>query len=116
MLRRFPVLDQTVLGSGISAAALVAIALNLPFNEFIIGNSRNQSVMAAAPVRVVRADVLAHLEEGDRIQGGAVVTSDGSEVAVVPGHRFDDVRKTIDSGEITHTGQILQVIGDKERI
>ncbi|MEX5237163.1 hypothetical protein RCG96_15420 [Kocuria sp. CPCC 205236] len=92
----------------------MAIALNVLFNELTAGSSRNQSVMAAAPVRVVRADVLAHLEEGDRIQGGAVVTSDGAEAVAVPGRHFDDVRKLIDSGEITHTGQILQVLGRKE--
>lgn len=106
----FPSWAQTILGSGISAAAIVAIALNLLFNELTVGNSENQSIMAAAPVRVVRADTLAHLQEGDRIQDGAVVNSDGTEVPVVPEHRFDDVRRMIDSGEITHTGQIMTIL------
>ncbi|MEX5299818.1 nucleobase:cation symporter-2 family protein [Kocuria sp. CPCC 205292] len=110
----FPSGAQTVLGSGISAAAIVAIALNLLFNELTAGNSPNQSVMAAAPVRVVRADVLAHLQEGDRVQNGAVVNSDGAEVAVVPEHHFEDVRRMIDAGEITHTGQVLQVLGQRD--
>ncbi|WP_298585516.1 nucleobase:cation symporter-2 family protein [uncultured Kocuria sp.] len=110
----FPSWTQTILGSGISAAALVAIALNLLFNELTAGNSRHQSVMAAAPVRVVRADTLAHLREGDRIQDGAVVDSDGAEVAVVAEHHFDDVRKMIDDGEITHTGQIRTVLAAKD--
>ncbi|MCD1144594.1 purine permease [Kocuria sp. LUK] len=109
----FPAWTQTILGSGISAAAIVAIVLNLLFNELTAGNARNPSAVAAAPVRIVRADVLAHLRDGDQLQNGTVVDREGAEVAVVPEHHFDDVRRMIDAGEITDTGQVQQLILSK---
>ncbi|ALU39079.1 hypothetical protein AS188_04165 [Kocuria flava] len=109
----FPAWTQTILGSGISAAAIVAIVLNLLFNELTAGNAKNPSAVAAAPVRIVRADVLAHLRDGDQLQNGTVVDREGAEVAVVPEHHFDDVRRMIDAGEITDTGQVQQLILSK---
>jgi uric acid transporter len=35
-------------------------------------------------------------------------------VAVVAEHHFDDVRRMIDDGEITHTGQIRTVLAAKD--
>lgn len=112
--REFPAWAQTILGSGISAAAIVAIILNLLFNELRAGNSRNQSVLAAAPVRIVRADALNHLRDGDQIRNGAIVDRDGAEVAVVPEHCFEDVHRMIGAGEITDTGQVHKVLQERQ--
>ncbi|WP_083956494.1 nucleobase:cation symporter-2 family protein [Tersicoccus phoenicis] len=112
--RDFPAWTQTILGSGISAAAIVAIVLNLVFNEVRLGNVAQPSVIAAAPVRIIGSDVLAQLRDGDRIENGTVVGHDGVEVAVVPDHRFEDVKSMIEAGEITDTTQLPAVLGAKQ--
>src|SRR5699024_6483507 len=47
----FPSWFQVVFHSGISSAAIMAVLLNLLFNEFTAGNSKDPSVFAAKPLR-----------------------------------------------------------------
>ena len=109
----FPAWLQTILGSGISAAAVVAIVLNLLFNSFSKGTPENPHIIAAAPVRVIPTAALMMLRDGDRMENGKVVDSDGNEVAAVPEKHLDEVKELIDTGEITHTGQIPKVLARK---
>lgn len=110
----FPSWAQTILGSGISAAAIVAITLNLVFNSFKKGTPENPTIIGAAPVRVIPTAALQMLREGDRMEDGKVVDSDGNEVAAVPEKHLDEVKELIDAGEITHTGQIPKVLASKD--
>ena len=109
----FPSWIQTILGSGISAAAVVAIILNLLFNSFTAGTPENPNNLGASPVRVIPTAALQMLREGDRMVNGKMVDSEGNEVAAVPEHHMDDIRELIDTGEITHTGQIPKVLAAK---
>jgi NCS2 family nucleobase:cation symporter-2 len=78
----FPSWFRTVFDSGISSAALVAILLNILFNHLSSGNSARASVLAASPARMVRADELAALVDGDSFVGGRLIDADGREVPV----------------------------------
>lgn len=109
----FPAWVQTILGSGISAAAVVAIVLNLLFNSFRRGTPEQPNVLGAAPVRVFPTGALQMFREGDRFENGIVVDRDGNEVAAVPEQHLDEVKELIDAGHITHTGQIPRVIAAK---
>lgn len=86
---KFPGWFETIFHSGISSAALMAVLLNLLYNEFRAGNPpRGEgSVFAQAPVRAVRYEVLEHLQdhlqEGDTVKDGRLVDSSGTPVPVV---------------------------------
>lgn len=73
----------TILESGISSATLMAVILNLVFNEFTRGNAKKGSVFAAAPPRMVTQEEVAGLKEGDAVQDGKLVDADGNEIPVV---------------------------------
>lgn len=79
----FPTWVSTILHSGISSAAIMAVLLNIVFNEFKGGNSSKGSVFVAAPARMVRDDELSNLEDGDSYVGGKLIDAEGNEVAVV---------------------------------
>ena len=85
----FPTWFQTIFHSGISSAAVVAVLLNLLFNELRIGNppEGEGSVFARAPLRAVTYASLAHLreqlQEGDHVEGGRLVDCNGQEVPVI---------------------------------
>ncbi|ERM02250.1 uracil permease [Brucella intermedia 229E] len=49
----FPTWFETIFHSGISSAALMAIALNLMFNEIKLGNSNQMSVFAEGTERII---------------------------------------------------------------
>ncbi|GAA1201517.1 nucleobase:cation symporter-2 family protein [Prauserella alba] len=106
----FPEWFQTIFHSGISSAAIMAVLLNLLFNELTAGNSRNPSVFAAKPVRVLSPSDLRDLREGDVFVNGRFVDCDGEEVPLVPDDKLDEVRAKIECGEITDTSQIPEVI------
>lgn len=79
---KFPSWFATVFHSGISSAAVMAIALNLLFNHLKKGNSENQSVFVAGTGRVIREEDLQCLAEGDRYENGKLIDCDGKEVPV----------------------------------
>ncbi|MBM6622471.1 purine permease [Micrococcaceae bacterium RIT802] len=85
----FPVWLSTILHSGISSAAIMAVALNLLFNELKFGNpKKHASVFVASPPRMVRRDQLWGLRDGDRLDDGKVVDADGEEVPVVTAEQY----------------------------
>jgi len=73
----FPNWVATIFHSGISSAAVMAVALNLLFNHFKIGNPDHPSVMAAAGDRMVPAEVLEALEHGDHWDNGKLIDVTG---------------------------------------
>jgi len=79
---KFPSWFGTIFHSGISSAAVMAILLNLLFNHLRAGNSDNQSVFVAGTERLVRAEDLRCLAEGDRFENGRLIDCDGKEVPV----------------------------------
>ncbi len=79
---KFPDWFATIFHSGISSAAVMAIALNLLFNHLKAGNSENQSVFVAGTGRVVREEDLKCLADGDRYEGGKLIDCEGKEVPV----------------------------------
>ncbi|MFI7495351.1 nucleobase:cation symporter-2 family protein [Kocuria sp. M4R2S49] len=85
----FPGWFETIFHSGISSAAVMAVLLNLLFNEFRAGNppKGQVSVFAQANVRAVRYESLEHLQdhlqEGDTIKDGKLVDCEGNEVPVI---------------------------------
>jgi xanthine permease len=74
----------TIFHSGISSAAVMAIALNLLFNHLNTGNSDNQSLMVAGTGRVVTEQDLECLVEGDRYEGGKLIDCNGAEIRIEP--------------------------------
>ncbi len=81
---QFPAWFETIFHSGISSAALMAIALNLMFNEFKAGNSDQMSVFAEGTERIIRHHQIAELHDGDYIQNGKLYDVEGNEVKIVP--------------------------------
>lgn len=88
----FPAWFETIFHSGISSAAVAAVAavlLNILFNEIKLGNppKGQGSVFTAAPPRYVRLESLEHLQgslrEGDTIKNGKLVDSEGTEVPAI---------------------------------
>lgn len=80
---QFPVWFQTIAKSGISSAAIVAVALNLLFNHLRLGRSNNPSVVSAGVDRRVSPEVLEALQDGDRVANGKVIDDNGDEVPIV---------------------------------
>ncbi len=79
---QFPTWVGTIFHSGISSAAIMALLLNLLFNHFKAGNPQNPSVFAAGTSRLVTAEVLRHLQDGDNYADGKLLDCDGKEVPV----------------------------------
>ncbi len=80
----FPTWLATILDSGISSAALMAVLLNILFNELKLGNpKKNASVFAASPPRMVREDQVHSLQDGDHYEAGKLISADGDEIPVV---------------------------------
>ena len=83
---QFPSWFSTIFHSGISAAALVAVVLNLVFNHFKPGNSERPSVFEAGYDRTLSQHVLEVLVDGDRVEGGKIYDKDGKEVPIIRAH------------------------------
>jgi hypothetical protein len=81
---QFPAWFETIFHSGISSAALMAILLNLMFNEFKTGNSDQMSVFSEGTERIIRHHHIAELHDGDYVLGGKLYDVQGNEVKVVP--------------------------------
>ena len=72
----FPDWFVTVFHSGISAASIVAVVLNVFFNVFKPGTPSNPSVVAAGPAVMVREDEARVLGEGGTLPGKVAPESD----------------------------------------
>lgn len=79
----FPTWFETIFHSGISSAALMAIALNLMFNEIKLGNSNQMSVFAEGTERIIRHYNISELHDGDYFLNGKLYDAKGNEVRVV---------------------------------
>ncbi|WP_129359521.1 nucleobase:cation symporter-2 family protein [Rothia uropygioeca] len=85
----FPSWFETIFHSGISSAAVVAVLLNLLFNELKFGNppAGEGSVFASAPPRYVPFEALeqlrGRLHEGDVVKDGKILDADGNEVPCI---------------------------------
>jgi len=82
----FPTWFETIFHSGISSAALMAIALNLMFNEIKLGNSNQMSVFAEGTERIIRHHNIAELHDGDYFLNGKLYDANGNEVKVAAIH------------------------------
>ncbi|MGN6447236.1 MAG: nucleobase:cation symporter-2 family protein [Brucella intermedia] len=82
----FPTWFETIFHSGISSAALMAIALNLMFNEIKLGNSNQMSVFAEGTERIIRHHNIAVLHDGDYFLNGKLYDANGNEVKVAAIH------------------------------
>lgn len=80
----FPNWFQTIFHSGISAAAIVAVLLNLLFNHLSWGTPQDPSVFAAGTDRQINKEVVDALKDGDYCENGKVLNSDGQEIPVEP--------------------------------
>lgn len=110
----FPSWFQTIFHSGISSAAIMAVLLNILFNELKAGNSENPSVFAAKPVRILSPTDLRDLREGDVFVDGRFVDCDGEEIPLVPDEKVEEVREAIDRGEVTDTSQVQMIINGRD--
>lgn len=106
----FPSWVETIFDSGISSAAIVAVILNIIFNELKAGNTPDPSVFAAKPIRYLTRTHLQDLEDGDVFVDGKLVDCDGEEVPIVPEEKLEEVKERIECGEVTTTQEIAQVI------
>lgn len=79
----FPSWFATIFHSGISSAAIMAIALNLLFNHLKAGNSDQQSVFVAASERTLRVRDISMLNDGDYFKNGKLYDCDGKEVPLI---------------------------------
>ncbi|MHC6178191.1 nucleobase:cation symporter-2 family protein [Glutamicibacter endophyticus] len=88
----FPTWFETIFHSGISSAALMAVLLNLLFNEMRFGTPKKDgSVFSAAPPRLVRKDEVCGLIDGDHFEGGKLIDKDGYEIPVVTPEEFEKI-------------------------
>ncbi|MBB5700565.1 xanthine permease [Ochrobactrum daejeonense] len=83
---QFPTWFETIFHSGISSAALMAIALNLMFNEFSFGNSDRMSVFSEGTERIIRHQNISELHDGDYFLNGKLYDANGNEVRIVAAH------------------------------
>jgi len=88
----FPTWFETIFHSGISSAAIMAVLLNLLFNEFTFGNTKNASVFSAAPPRMVKRDEICGLIEGDHFENGKLIDKEGYEIPVVSPDEFEKIQ------------------------
>lgn len=112
----FPQWVQTMFGSGISSAAIVAFVLNIVFNEMKFGNSKDPSVFAAKPIRFLTRENLEALEDGDVFIDGKLTDCDGDEVPIVPDDKLDEVIERIENGEVATTEKLAQVVRGEQTL
>lgn len=105
----FPAWFQTIFHSGISSAAIMAVLLNLLFNELKF-TRKNVSSVAAKPIRFLTPSDLQALQDGDVFINGKFIDCDGDELPMIPESRVAEVREAIDAGEITDTSEVQMII------
>lgn len=106
----FPTWFQTIFHSGISSAAIMAVVLNILFNEVKLGTRKNASSVAAKPIRFLSPSDLRAIQDGDVFVNGTFVDCDGDEIPMIPEDKVSEVRQAIDDGEITDTSQVQTII------
>ncbi|WP_336714832.1 nucleobase:cation symporter-2 family protein [Arthrobacter sp. USHLN218] len=106
---QFPTWFGIIFHSGISSAAIMAVLLNLLFNQLKAGNSAKQSSLVASPPRMVRVEELHALEEGDYYEGGKLIAADGTEIPVVTAQQYQVVKEKLDRGEVTCPEDIRRI-------
>jgi xanthine permease len=79
----FPTWFATIFHSGISSSAIMAIALNLTYNHFTVGNSDQQSVFVAGTERSLQYRDVAALRDGDYFSGGKLYNAEHQEIPLV---------------------------------
>src|SRR5699024_12033942 len=77
-----PICVQVILGSGISAATIMAVGMNLLFNHLRRGTPDEPSVFAAGTGRVITQKQFIRLKEGDYVRNGGLHDASGDEVPV----------------------------------
>jgi NCS2 family nucleobase:cation symporter-2 len=88
----FPDWFSTIFASGISSGTLMAVVLNLLFNEMKFGTpAKDASVFAAAPPRVVCQDDICALLDGDQYADGKLIDKEGREVPVVTQEEYAQI-------------------------
>jgi len=108
---QFPAAVQIVFGSGISAAAIFTVVLNLLFNHLNLGNTKDPSVFAAgASARVITDKQFFRLKDGDVVKNGKLFNADGDEVPVVTKQQAIAVTEAAEAGEVTCKEDIDKVI------
>lgn len=110
----FPTAVQIILGSGISASAIVAVVLNLLFNHWTKGTPPSPSVFAAGTGRVITYKQIKHLRDGDFVKDGKLHTSDGEVVPVVTKEHVRSVVHTQDAGDAHAHEDLERSIDDAE--
>lgn len=108
----FPTWFGIIFHSGISSAAIMAVLLNLLFNHLKAGNSSQQSVIVASPPRMVRAEELQAMRDGDYFEGGTLKDAHGDEIPVVNAAQFQLVQDKLRTGEISHTDDIRRICSE----
>lgn len=79
----FPVWFETIFHSGISSAAVMAVVLNLWFNEIKFARQKGDASTFVVADRYIDMAEIAHLRslrEGDHIEGGQVIDAEGNPV------------------------------------
>lgn len=109
----FPSWFETIFHSGISSSAIMAVLLNLLFNELKLGNSKNPSVFAAKPVRYLTPTQLEDLEDGDVFVDGKLKDCNGNEIPVVPEEKVAEVKSRIEHGEVTDTAELTKIVKEE---
>src|SRR5699024_6526666 len=104
----FPAWFETIFHSGISSAAIVAVLLNIVFNEIAAKTTTQASIFAAKPLRYLTPNHLEDLQEGDIYVEGKLVDCDGEEIPVIPEEKLPEVREKIERCEVTTTAKITQ--------
>lgn len=79
----FPTWFATIFHSGISSSAIMAIALNLTYNHFTVGNSDQQSVFVAGTERSLQYRDVAALRDGDYFSGGKLYNAEHQAIPLV---------------------------------
>ena len=114
---QFPDWFKVIFHSGISSAAVMAIVLNILFNELSWFGSRNTAPSSAAPPRMVRTDEIEALLDGDSFVGGRLYDKDGVEIPIVRVDHAGNVTESlhIASGDKVKTDAELEAERDERR-
>lgn len=107
---QFPSWIQVILGSGISAATIVAVGLNLLFNHLRAGTPDQPSVFAAGSGRVITEKQFRRLHEGDYVKNGVLHDASGEVVPVVTKKQAVAVNEALDEGRITCEEDMTDVL------
>ncbi|WP_309125231.1 nucleobase:cation symporter-2 family protein [Kocuria sp.] len=106
---QFPDWVGVIFSSGISSAAVMALVLNLLFNE-LGGRRRTEAMgMGAVGLRVLSPREFAALQDGDTFVDGRLVDAHGREVPhATSQEQYEALRARIESGELSSVEQVRE--------